>query len=324
MRRRDFIKVIAGSAAAWPITARAQQPAKPVIGFMNAASAKGYARHLSAFLKGLGETGYVDGQNVAIEYRWAEGQNDRLPAMAADLVHRQVAVIAATSTPAALAAKAATTTIPIVFETGGDPIRLGLVPSLSRPGGNVTGVTQTNVETTPKRLQLLHELVPTASIVALLVNPTDPAITETTTKDVQAAARALGLELHVLTASTESSCLRKLTQLRAGGLVIGSGTFFTGRSEQLGALTVRHAVPAVYDKREFAVAGGLISYGGNIADSYRLAGVYTGRILKGDKPADLPVQQVAKVEMTINLKTAKALGLNIPEPLIGRADEVIE
>ena len=327
MQRRDFIKVIAGSVVAWPLATRAQQPTMPVIGFMNAASAQSYTRHLSAFLKGLSETGYVDGQNVAIEYRWAEGQNDRLPAMAADLVHRQVAVIAATSTPAALAAKAATTTIPIVFETGGDPVRLGLVPSLSRPDGNITGVTQTNVETTPKRLQLLHELVPTASIVALLVNPADSAVTETTTKDVQAAARVLGLELHVLTASTESDLdgvFAKLTQLRAGGLVIGSGTFFTGRSEQLGALTVRHAVPAVYDKREFAVAGGLISYGGNIADSYRLAGVYTGRILKGDKPADLPVQQVTKVEMTINLKTAKALGLNIPEPLIGRADEVIE
>jgi putative ABC transport system substrate-binding protein len=247
--------------------------------------------------------------------------------MVADLVHRQVAVIAATTTPAALAAKAATTTIPIIFEMGGDPVRLGLVPSLSRPGGNVTGVTQTNVEATPKRLQLLHELVPTASIVALLVNPTSPAITETTTKDVQAAARALGLELHVLTASTESDLdgvFAKLTQLRAGGLVIGSGAFFTSRPEQLAALTARHAVPAIHDKREFAVAGGLMSYGGNIADSYRLTGVYTGRVLKGDKPADLPVQQVTKVEMTINLKTAKALGLNIPEPLIGRADEVIE
>ncbi|MGB6314184.1 MAG: ABC transporter substrate-binding protein [Pseudolabrys sp.] len=327
MRRRDFIKVIAGSAIAWPLSARAQQPTMPVIGFMNAASAKSYARHLSAFLKGLGETGYIDGQNVAIEYRWAEGENDRLPAMADDLVHRQVAVIAATSAPAALAAKAATTTIPIVFETGGDPIKLGLVPSLNHPGGNVTGVTQTNVETVPKRLQLLHELVPTARVMALLVNPTDPALAETNTKDVQAAARALGLEFHVLTASTErdlDGVFAKLIQLRAGGLVIGSGAFFTSRSEQLGALTVGHAVPAIHDKREFAVAGGLMSYGGNIADSYRLAGVYTGRVLKGDKPADLPVQQVTKVEMTINLKTAKALGLNIPEPMIGRADEVIE
>jgi putative ABC transport system substrate-binding protein len=327
VRRRDFIKVIGGAAATWPVAARAQQVAMPVIGFMNAASAKGYARHLSAFLKGLGETGYVDGQNVAIEYRWAEGENDRLPAMAADLVHRQVAVIAATSAPAALAAKAATTTIPIVFETGGDPIKLGLVHSLSHPGGNVTGVTQTNVETVPKRLQFLHELLPTARVMALLVNPTDPALAETTTKDVQAAARALGLELHVVTASTEhdlDGVFAKLIQLRAGGLVIGSGAFFTSRSEQLGALTVGYAVPAIHDKREFAVAGGLVSYGGNIADSYRLAGVYTGRILKGDKPADLPVQQVTKVEMTINLKAAKALGLKIPEPMIGRADEVIE
>ena len=283
--------------AVWPFVARAQQSTMPVVGFVNLASAKGYAPQVSAFLKGLSEAGYVVGRNVAIEYRWAEGRIDRLPAMAADLVHRQVAVIAATSTPAALAAKAATTTIPIVFETGADPVRLGLVPSLSRPDGNITGVTQTNVETTPKRLQLLHELVPTASIVALLVNPADSAVTETTTKDVQAAARVLGLELHVLTASTESDLdgvFAKLTQLRAGGLVIGSGTFFTGRSEQLGALTVRHAVPAVYDKREFAVAGGLISYGGNIADSYRLAGVYTGRILKGDKPADLPASRSRK------------------------------
>jgi putative ABC transport system substrate-binding protein len=327
MKRRQFIRLIGGAAVAWPLSARAQQPTMPVIGFMNAASAKGYARHLSAFLKGLGETGYVDGQNVAIEYRWAEGKNDRLPAMADDLVHRQVAVIAATSASAALAAKAATTTIPIVFETGGDPIKLGLVPSLNHPGGNVTGVTQTNVETAPKRLQFLRELLPTARVMALLVNPTDPAITEPTTKGVQAAARALGLELHVLTASTESDLngvFAKLTQLRAGGLVIGSGAFFTSRTEQLAALTARHAVPAIHDKREFAVAGGLMSYGGNISDSYRLTGVYTGRVLKGDKPADLPVQQVTKVEMTINLKAAKALGLNIPEPLIGRADEVIE
>ncbi|MGB8671845.1 MAG: ABC transporter substrate-binding protein [Pseudolabrys sp.] len=326
MRRREFITLL-GGAVAWPFTARAQQPVMPVIGFMNAASAKGYARHLSAFLKGLGETGYVDGHNVAIEYRWAEGQNDRLPAMADDLVHRQVAVIAATSTPAALAAKAATTTIPIVFETGADPIKLGLVPSLNSPGGNVTGVTQTNVETAPKRLQLLHELVPTARVMALLVNPADPAIAQTIASEVLAAARTFGLELHILNVSSDGDIdgvFAKVIQLRAGGLVIGPGTLFTSRSEQLATLTVRHAVPAIYDKREFAVAGGLMSYGGNIADSYRLAGVYTGRILKGDKPADLPVQEVSKVEMIINLKTAKALGLHIPEPLIGRADEVIE
>ena len=327
VRRRDFIKVIAGSAAAWPITARAQQPAKPVIGFLNAASAKGYARPLSAFLKGLSEAGYVDGRNVAIEYRWAEGRSDRLPAMAADLVRRQVAVIAATTTQAALAAKAATTTIPIVFETASDPIQLGLVTSLNQPGGNVTGVTQTNVEVAPKRLQILHELAPTASVMALLVYPANPALAEANTKELQAAARTLGLELHVLNANTESDfdgVFAKLVQLRAGGLVIGSDPFFTSRSEKLAALTVRHAVPAVYSWREFAVAGGLLSYGSAITDAYRLAGNYTGRVLNGDKPAGLPVQQVTKVELIINLKTAKALGLNIPNTLIGRADEVIE
>ena len=327
MRRREFITLLGGAAAAWPLRAYAQQPAMPVIGFMNASSAKGYARHLSAFLKGLAETGYVDGQNVAIEYRWADGHYDQLPAMAADLVHKNVAVIAATSTPAALAAKAATTNIPIVFETGGDPIQLGLVPGLNRLRGNVTGVTQTSVETSPKRLQLLHELVPAAKVLALLVNPADRAIAETMMKDVQAAANALGLELHVLNANTDrdlEEAFAQLIQLRAGGLVISSGAFFTTRNEQLAKLAVRYAVPAVYDKREFAVAGGLMCYGGNISESYRLAGVYTGRILKGDKPNDLPVQQVTKVEMIINLKAAKALGLNIPEPLIGRADEVIE
>jgi ABC-type uncharacterized transport system substrate-binding protein len=326
MKRRQFIRLLCGSAAAWPLMARGQQ-AMPVIGFLNAASPQGYARPLSAFLKGLGETGYVEGRNVAIESRWAEGRGDRLPAMAADLVHRQVAVIAATTTQAALAAKAATTTIPIVFETASDPVRLGLVPSLNRPGGNVTGVTQTNVEVAPKRLELLHELVPTASVMALLVNPANPSLAEANTKELQAAARTLGLELHVLNASTErdfDGVFAKLIQLRAGGLVIGSDPFFTGRSEQLAALTVRHAVPTIYSWREFAVAGGLLSYGADITESYRLAGNYTGRILKGDKPADLPVQQVTKVELIINLKTAKALGITVPLPLLGRADEVIE
>ena len=269
----------------------------------------------------------VSQQNVAIEYRWAEGRIDRLPAMVADLVHRQVAVIAATSTPPALAAKAATTTIPIVFEMGGDPVQLGLVPSLNRPGGNVTGVTHTNQQLAPKRLQLLQELVPTASVMALLVDPAYPTVAESNTKEVQAAARALGLELHVLNASTErdfDGVFAKLIQLRAGGLVIGGGAFLISWSEQLAALTVRHAVPAIFFGREFAVAGGLLSYGADIPDAYRLAGIYTGRVLKGERPADLPVQQATKVELIINLKTAKALAITVPNTLIGRADEVIE
>ena len=327
MRRRDFIKVIAGSAGAWPLAARAQQPTMPVVGFVNAASPQSYARPLAAFLKGLGETGYVEGHNVVIEYRWAEGQNERLPSLAADLVRRKVNVIAAASTPAAIAAKAATTTIPIVFTTSGDPVRLGLVASLNRPGGNVTGVTQANAELAPKRLQLLHEVVPTASVMAVLVNPADPALAETSMKDLQAAARSLGLELHVLNASTErdfDGVFAKLIQLRAGGLVISEDPLFTSRTERLAALAVRHAMPAVYGWREFAVAGGLLSYGAAITDEYRLAGNYVGRILKGDKPADLPVQQVTKVELYINLKTAKALGITFPLSLLGRADEVIE
>jgi putative tryptophan/tyrosine transport system substrate-binding protein len=327
MQRREFITLLGGIAAAWPFAARAQQSTMPVVGFVNLASAKGYAPQLSAFLKGLSEAGYVVGRNVAIEYRWAEGRIDRLPAMVADLVHRQVVVIAATSTPPALAAKAATTTIPIVFEMGGDPVQLGLVPSLNRPGGNVTGVTQTNWEITPKRLQLLHELVPTASVIAILVNSANPTVSETTTKAMQAAAPRFGLELHILNASTErdfDGVFAKLAQLRAGGLVIGQDPFFTSQREQLAALTVRHAVPTIFYGREFVAAGGLLSYGADVADAYRLTGNYTGRVLKGEKPADLPVQQVTKVELYINLKTAKALGVNVPNTLIGRADEVIE
>ena len=327
MRRREVITLLGGATVAWPLAARAQQPALPTIGFLNADSPKSYARQLSAFLKGLSEAGFVDGRNVAIEYRWAEGQNDRLPAMAADLVHRQVTVIAATTTAASLAAKAATTTIPIVFETGADPVQLGLVPNLNHPGGNITGVTQTNQEVTPKRLQLLHELVPSASIMTLLVNPASRYQAETQSKEALSAAHTLGLELHVLNASTDSdldAVFTNLTQIRAGGLVIASDPFFIGRSEQLAALALRHGVPAIFETREFAAGGGLMSYGADIAETYRLAGNYTGRILKGDKPADLPVQLATKVEFYINLKTAKALAITFPLTLLGRADEVIE
>ncbi len=327
MRRREFITLLGGAAATWPLAARAQQLVMPVIGFLNAESAKGYALPLAAFLKGLAETGYVDGRNVAIEYRWAEGQNDRLPAMAADLVHRQVAVIAATTTPAARAAKAATATIPIVFESATDPVRFGLVASLSRPGGNVTGVTQTNAQVAPKLLQMLHEMLPSARIIGLMVNPAGGDLATDQVKDFLSAAQTLGVELHILNASTNGdidAVFANLIELRAGGLVISTDPFFTSRSEQLAMLAASHAVPAAYKGREFAAAGGLFSYGTDIADTFRLAGIYTGRILKGEKPADLPVQQATKVELIINLKTAKALGINVPNTLIGRADELIE
>ena len=294
MQRREFIKVIAGSAAPWPRAARAQQPAMPVIGFINPASAQSYTPQVTAFIKGLAETGYVEGRNVAIEYRWGEGQNDRLPALVADLVHRRVAVIAATATPAALAAKAATTTIPIVFEGGMDPVGVGLVTSLDRPGGNITGVTQLNLEVSPKRLELLHELVPKANVIAFLINPNLAASPEGETADVQAAARKLGVEVHVLNANTDrdfDAVFAKLIQLRAGGLVIGSSVFFVARQEKLAALTVRHAVPAVFENRQFVAAGGLMSYGGSLPDAYRLAGIYTGRILQRRKAGRLPIQR---------------------------------
>jgi putative tryptophan/tyrosine transport system substrate-binding protein len=322
--RRKFLATLGGAAAAWQLPAHAQQPA---IGFLNGASLDGYRPMVAAFRRGLQESGYVEGGNVAIEYRWADNQIDRLPALAADLVHRQVTVIAATTTPAALAAKAATTTIPIVFEMGGDPIRLGLVASLNRPGGNVTGVTNLNAEVAPKRVELLHELVPTASVIALLVNPTNPGLAEPVSRASQAAAHTLGLHLHVLNASTErdfDAVFAKLIQLRAGGLVIGPDAFFAARSEQLAALAVRHAVPAVFENREFVAAGGLVGYTGSIADAYHLVGVYAARILKGEKPGELPVQRSTKVEMFLNLKTATALGITVPLPLLGRADEVIE
>jgi putative ABC transport system substrate-binding protein len=327
MQRREFIGLFTGAVATWPLVARAQQPAMPVIGFMNAASPQAYARMLSAFLKGLGETSYIEDHNVKIEYRWGQGEVNRLPAFAADLVHRQVSVIAATGTAAALAAKAATTTIPIVFETGSDPVQLGLVASLNRPRGNITGIAQLSVEVAPKRLQLLHELVPSAKVLALLVDPTDPAVSEKTTQGVLTAARSLGLELHVLKVSTERDfdpAFANVVQLRAGGLVISGGQFFTGKSKQLAARALQHTLPAIFPYRDFAVAGGLMSYGASLTDAYRLTGVYTGRVLKGEKPADLPVQQATKVEMIINLETAKALGITVPLSLIGRADEVIE
>jgi putative ABC transport system substrate-binding protein len=327
MRRREFITLLGGAAAAWPPAARAQHSTTmPVIGFLNSTSLDGYRPMLNAFRQGLQESGYVEGRNVAIEYRWAEGRNDRLSAMAAELVRRQVTVIVAMNTASALAARAATTTIPIIFYTGADPVQLGLITSLSRPGGNLTGVVTLNVELAAKRLQLLHELVPAASIIALLVNPTD-SNAEITLKNLRAAARDLGVQVHVLRASTEreiDDAFAGLSQLKAGGVVIGPDVFFNTRSEQLGALASRHGVAAIYQYRAFALSGGLMSYSGDIAESHRLAGGYTAQILKGQKPGDLPVQQVTKVELIINLKTAKALGLTIPLPLIGRANEVME
>jgi putative ABC transport system substrate-binding protein len=324
MRRREFITLL-GGASAWPIAARAQQPI-PVIGFLATDSPDPFAARMAAFRKGLNEIGFVENQNVAIEYRWAESQQDRLPALAADLVSRQVAVIGALDGRAARVAKAATTTIPIVFVIGSDPVSAGLVASLNRPGGNLTGAATLAVELGPKRLELLHELVPTAAIIAALVNPNVPAA-ETQSIDLRAAARRLGVQqLHVLHASTErefDTVFATLLQLRAAALVIGNDDFFNSRTEQLATLALHNAVPTIFQYRTFAAAGGLMSYGGSM-DPYRLAGVYIGRILKGEKPADLSVQQSTKVELFVNLKTAKTLGVTVPQLLLGRADEIIE
>jgi putative tryptophan/tyrosine transport system substrate-binding protein len=326
MKRRDFITLLAG-VAAWPLAARAQQPGMPVIGFLDSKSPDDSEHMVAAFRRGLNGSTFIEGQNVAIEFRWAQNQYDQLPALAADLVHRRVDVIAATGGPAALAAKAATATIPIVFRIAADPIAAGLVASLSRPGGNVTGVTSLNLEVGPKRLEFLHELVPSATIMAALVNPTNPSNAEILSRDLQATARLLGLQLHLLHASSDADIdagFATLTELRAGGLVIGTDALFTSRNEKLAALALRYRIPTIYQWREFVAAGGLMSYGGSAEDSYRLAGVYTGRILKGEKPADLPVQQATKLELFINLKTAKALGLTVPPTLLALADEVIE
>jgi len=328
MRRREFIALLGGAAAAWPLAARAQQPALPVIGFLGSASPDLYAVRLSAFRQGLKQAGYVEGQNVAIEYRWADGHYDRLPVLAAELVHRRVTVIVAGGgTPSVVAAKAATATIPIVFETATDPVQLGLVASLNRPGGNLTGVTNLNVEVGPKRLELLRELMPTAIIIAVLVNPTSGVLAEQVLHELEAAAPAFGMQLHALPASTErdlDTVFAALGQLRADALVIAPDIFFLAHTEQLGALALRHAVPAISSNRAFVTAGGLMSYGTSEADSYRLVGISAGKILRGEKPGDIPVQQATKVELIINLKTAKALGLTVPLPLLGRADEVIE
>jgi len=325
MRRREFVTLI-GGAVAWPLAAQAQRPTIPVVGYLSAGTSRGDTRLVAAFVKGLGETGYEDGKTVQIEYRWADDQYDRLPSIAADLVRRQLVVIAAVTTPAARAAKAVTATIPVVFSTIADPVQIGLVASLNRPGGNVTGVTILSVEVGPKLLELLHEAVPSATIIALLVNPTNPNA-ESQSKNTQEAGLRLGLKIHVLNASTErdfGGVFAKLRELKAGALVIAQDVLFNGQSEQLAALTLRHAIPAIYPQPGFAAVGGLISYGASGSDAWRQVGIHVGRILKGEKPAELPVQRATKVELIINLRTAKALGITVPNTLIGRADELIE
>jgi putative tryptophan/tyrosine transport system substrate-binding protein len=323
MRRRTFIAAL-GGAAAWPVVARAQQP-MPVIGFVNGASPDAYADRVRAFRQGLNETGYVEGRNVVVDFRWANGKYDDLPGLVTDLVQRRVDVIV-TNGPSAPVAKAATGTTPIVFVIAGDPVALGLVARLSHPGGNLTGITNLNLELGPKRLELFHELLPNADSVAILVNPTNPNA-ETMSHDLETTAHALGLRVHLLRASTEADfqlVFATLPQLRADGLVISTDPFFNSQSKQFAAMAAQYRIPTIFQFREFAAAGGLMAYGGSGVDGYRQAGVYSGRILKGEKPADLPVQQETKAELVINLKTAKALGLDVPQLLLGRADEVIE
>src|SRR5262245_18749414 len=315
--RRELLAALGGVAAAWPLAARAQQPAMPVVGFLNSETPTEWARDVAAFRKGLSETGFVEGRNVAIEYRWAQGHNDRLPALAAELVRRQVAVIAAAGTPSVLAAKAATTTIPIVFSSAIDPVAAGLVASLSRPGGNVTGVTNLGVELVQKQVEMLHRMVPKANVIAALVNPSDPGLGEPSTKGAQAAARALGLQIHIVQAGTErdiEATFASLARLGVGAMVGLPNTFFVSRGEQIAALAIRHAMPTIYFRREFAAAGGLMGYGPSVPDGYRQVGTYVARILKGERPGDLPVQQSTKFALVINLNTARVLGL----------DEVIE
>jgi putative ABC transport system substrate-binding protein len=325
MNPRAFL-VFLGVAMAWPLAAGAQQPL-PVVGFLDPASAGHRERLVGSFRKGLEQSGYVDGQNILIEYRWADGENSRLPALAADLVNRRVAVIAASGgIPSAHAAKAATTTIPIVFLTATDPVEFGLVASLNRPGGNLTGVTTLGVEVGQKRLELVHELVPKATAVALLVNPSSP-LSDTIARELQPIARTLGLQLHILKASTSEeldTAFQRAALLRAGALVIGIDAFFISRSKHVAELSRRHAIPTIFQNREFVEAGGLMSYGGSGEDAYRHVGIYVGRILKGESPSDLPVQQSTRVELIINLKTARALGLDVPPMVLARADEVIE
>jgi putative ABC transport system substrate-binding protein len=329
MKRREFISLLAGTAAAsvaWPLTARAQQPAMPVIGFLSPSSAQRTAQLLAAFRQGLNEIGYAEGRTVTIEYGWADGQSDRLPALAAELLRRKVAVFATGGPAAALAAKAASTTIPLVFVSSSDPVQLGLVASFNRPGGNATGVSFIASELVAKQSELLHQLVPNAAVIGVLVNPTS-ANAEVQLKDVPAAARTLGLEIVVQNASSErdfDAAFAALVQQRAGALVVGSDPLFYTRRQQLAAMATRHALPAIYADREYAEAGGLMSYGTSIAAAFRQAGVYTGRILRGEQPAELPVMQATKFDLTINLITAKALGITVPPGLLVAADEVIE